>query len=57
MIAVAIGWQVFAVHHSAFDLGLIGLFEFLPMLVFALPAGQLADHAPHGISSSRPRLG
>jgi len=46
MIAVAIGWQVFAVHHSAFDLGLIGLFEFLPMLLFALPAGQLADHAP-----------
>jgi len=46
MVAVAIGWQVFAVRHSAFDLGLIGLCEFVPMLVFALPAGQLADHVP-----------
>jgi MFS family permease len=44
MIAVAIGWQVFSIRHSAFDLGLIGLFEFVPMLVLALPAGQLADH-------------
>ena len=26
-----------------FDLGLIGLAEFLPLLVLALPAGQLAD--------------
>jgi hypothetical protein len=44
MIAVAIGWQVFAVHRSAFDLGLVGLCEFIPLLVLALPAGQLADH-------------
>jgi MFS family permease len=46
MIAVAIGWQVFSVHHSAFDLGLVGLMEFLPMLIFALPAGQLSDRVP-----------
>jgi MFS family permease len=46
MVAVAIGWQVFSIHHSAFDLGLIGLCEFVPMLVFALPAGHLADHVP-----------
>src|SRR5262245_52812795 len=46
MVAVAIGWQVFAVRHSAFDLGLVGLCEFVPMLVFALPAGQLADRVP-----------
>jgi hypothetical protein len=25
MAAVAIGWQVYEIHHSAFDLGLIGL--------------------------------
>jgi len=43
MVAVAIGWQVFAVHRSAFDLGLVGLFEFLPLLLLSLPAGQLAD--------------
>jgi MFS family permease len=46
MVAVAIGWQVFSIRHSAFDLGLIGLCEFLPMLVLALPAGQLADRVP-----------
>jgi MFS family permease len=43
MVAVAVGWQVYAIHHSAFDLGLIGLFEFLPLPILALPAGHLAD--------------
>ena len=43
MVAVAVGWQVYAIHQSAFDLGLIGLAEFVPLLVLALPAGQLAD--------------
>src|ERR1019366_1153047 len=43
MVAVAIGWQVYGLHHSAFDLGLIGLAEFVPLLVLALPVGQLAD--------------
>jgi MFS family permease len=40
---VAIGWQVFALRHNAFDLGLIGLIAFLPQLLLALPAGVLAD--------------
>ncbi len=44
MVAVAIGWQVYGLHHSAFDLGLIGLAEFVPLLLLALPVGQLADH-------------
>jgi MFS family permease len=43
MIAVAVGWQVYSVHHKAFDLGLIGLLEFAPLFVLALPSGQLAD--------------
>ncbi len=43
MVAVAIGWQVFAINRSAFDLGLVGLFEFVPLLLLSLPAGQLAD--------------
>jgi MFS family permease len=46
MIAVAVGWQVFSIHHSALDLGLIGLCEFLPLLLLALPAGHLADRLP-----------
>ena len=43
MVAVAVGWQVYSIHRKAFDLGLIGLAEFVPMLLLALPAGQLAD--------------
>jgi len=45
-LEVAIGWEVYAQHASALDLGWIGLAEFLPMFVLALPAGQLADRAP-----------
>jgi MFS family permease len=43
MLAVAIGWQVYAVHRNPLDLGLVGLAEFLPLPILALPAGQLAD--------------
>jgi MFS family permease len=46
MAAVAVGWQVYSIHHSAFDLGLIGLAEFAPVPLLALPAGQLADRLP-----------
>jgi MFS family permease len=46
MVSVAVGWQVYAIHHSAFDLGLIGLAEFLPVPLLALPTGQLADRLP-----------
>jgi MFS family permease len=43
MVAVAVGWQVYAIHHKAFDLGLVGLAEFIPVPLLALPTGQLAD--------------
>jgi predicted MFS family arabinose efflux permease len=43
MIAVAIGWQVYAIHRNPLDLGLVGLAEFAPLPLLALPAGQLAD--------------
>jgi MFS family permease len=46
MLEVAIGWEVYSLHRSALDLGFIGLAEFIPMLLFALPAGQLADRLP-----------
>jgi MFS family permease len=46
MILVAVGWQVYAIHRDPFDLGLIGLVEFVPLLLLALPAGQLADVVP-----------
>lgn len=43
MIAVAVGWQVYEITGSPLALGLIGLAEFLPLLLLALPAGRLAD--------------
>jgi len=46
MILVAVGWQVYAIHRNPLDLGLIGLVEFVPLLLLALPAGQLADVVP-----------
>jgi MFS family permease len=49
MVAVAVGWQVYAIHRSAFDLGLIGLAEFVPLPLLALPAGQLADRFPRAL--------
>src|SRR3954471_11458271 len=43
MIAVAVGWQVYAIRRNPLDLGLVGLAEFIPLPLLALPAGQLAD--------------
>jgi MFS family permease len=43
MTAVAVGWQVYAINRNPFDLGLIGLAEFLPLPLLALPAGHVAD--------------
>ena len=46
MVQVAVGWQVYSLHHRAFDLALIGLAEFVPLPLLALPMGQLADRLP-----------
>jgi MFS family permease len=46
MLEVVIGWEVYSHQHSALDLGWIGLAEFVPLFVLALPAGQLADRVP-----------
>lgn len=43
MQSVAVGWQIYATTESAFDLGLVGLVQFVPMMLFALLAGQAAD--------------
>jgi MFS family permease len=43
MLSVAVGWQVYAMTGSAFDLGLIGLVQFVPSVLLALPAGHVAD--------------
>lgn len=43
MQAVAVGWEVYQRTHSNRALGWVGLAQFLPVLILALPAGQLAD--------------
>ena len=43
MAFVAVGWQVYDISRNPFHLGLIGLAEFLPLPLLALPAGALAD--------------
>ena len=40
---VAIAYQVYQFHHSALQLGLIGVFRILPVVVFSLVGGMLAD--------------
>jgi MFS family permease len=46
MSQVAVGWQVYEVRGNPLDLGLVGLAEFLPLPLLALPAGHLADRLP-----------
>lgn len=41
--SLAVAWQVYAITHSALDLGYTGLAQFLPGLLFLLPAGHVAD--------------
>src|SRR5689334_12321263 len=43
IIGVVIGWQLYGLTGSAFDLGLVGLCQFLPMIVLTIPAGHVAD--------------
>jgi MFS family permease len=46
MATVAVGWQVYDIHRDPLDLGLIGLAEFAPLPLLALPAGHVADLLP-----------
>ncbi|MEO5669254.1 MAG: MFS transporter [Ramlibacter sp.] len=48
MLMVAIGWQMYELTGSAWDLGLIGLYQFAPALFFALWAGHIADRHHRG---------
>ncbi len=43
MLMVAVGWQMYELTASAWDLGLVGLLQFAPALLLALPAGHLID--------------
>jgi MFS family permease len=43
MVGVAVAWQLYELTGSALDLGLVGLVQFVPMIVLTLVVGQVAD--------------
>jgi MFS family permease len=43
MQSLAVGWQIYNLTDSAYDLGLVGLMQFLPLVSLMLVAGQVAD--------------
>src|SRR5438552_18922623 len=46
VMTTAVGWELYERTHNAWSLGLVGLFELLPVLVLMLPAGNAADRFP-----------
>ncbi len=44
IVSVAVGWQVYDLTRDPFDLGLVGLVQFLPALLLVLVTGATADH-------------
>ena len=48
MLMVAVGWQMYALTGSAWDLGLVGLYQFVPALLLTLLAGHVADRVHRG---------
>ena len=44
MLTVAVGWELYERTHSALNLGLVGLTQMGPMVLFTLPAGHVADN-------------
>jgi MFS family permease len=48
MLMVAVAWHMYDLTGSAWDLGLVGLFQFVPALLLTLPAGHVADRVHRG---------
>lgn len=44
MLTVAVGWQIYSITQQPFYLGLVGLAQFLPMILLTLVVGYAADH-------------
>lgn len=43
MLSVAIGWQMYEITNDAFSLGMVGLAQFIPMMLLTLFVGHIAD--------------
>mgnify|MGYP000240471314 CR=1 FL=1 len=48
MLMVALAWHMYDLTRSAWDLGLVGLFQFVPALLVTLPAGHVVDRFHRG---------
>jgi len=48
MLMVAVGWQMYELTGSAWDLGLVGLYQFVPALLLTLVAGHVVDRVHRG---------
>jgi MFS family permease len=44
MLTMAVGWEVYERTHSTLALGLVCLTQMVPMVLFTLPAGHVADN-------------
>jgi len=43
MQGVAVGWQIYELTNDPFDLGLVGLVQFVPLVALSVVIGQVAD--------------
>src|SRR5687768_13863998 len=43
IVSVAVGWQIYDLTRDPFDLGLVGIIQFLPSLLLVLVTGAIAD--------------
>ena len=43
IVSVAVGWQIYDLTRNPFDLGLVGIIQFLPSLLLVLVTGSAAD--------------
>ncbi|HSG94671.1 MAG TPA: MFS transporter, partial [Afifellaceae bacterium] len=43
MLTIAVGWHVYRITGNVLDLGLVGLFQFVPVLLLFLAGGMAAD--------------
>ncbi|MAI29323.1 MAG: MFS transporter [Rickettsiales bacterium] len=48
ILIVTVAWQLYDLTSSVWDLGLVGLFQFIPALLLSLPAGQMVDRFHKG---------
>jgi MFS family permease len=43
LLRSAVGWHIYSISHSAFQLGLVGIVQFIPALALTLVGGAVAD--------------